>query len=255
MEILTSKNHLEFLAFLPSIKPTIVEWQLVTIKIVPSPSQTLSVNEVTDLLFSTFGDKDGRIYPVGQNEVLMLIREGIVSAPSVEILKKIEAAIPKGHCEVSIEKPTAENLSRLTVSIKFDEKEKLSESALKRRLRVENVILIADDDMYMRTLVKKGLNPRYDIHEVIHGSEIVAAYKKYVPDILFLDIHMPGKDGMENLEAILSFDPQAYVIMLSSDSSPENVMKTVKGGAKGFLAKPFSKDRLSEYVDKCPTLT
>ncbi|OFW87090.1 MAG: hypothetical protein A3J37_05440 [Alphaproteobacteria bacterium RIFCSPHIGHO2_12_FULL_45_9] len=125
---------------------------------------------------------------------------------------------------------------------------------MKRKARVEKIILIADDDMYMRMLIKKGIGSHYTVQEVIHGSEIVAAYKKYLPDILFLDIHMPGKDGLENLEAILTYDPQAYIIMLSSDSSPENVIWTTKHGAKGFIAKPFAKDKLVEYVKKCPTI-
>ncbi len=254
MEILTSKNHLEFLAFLPKIKPSIVEWQLVTVKLLDMPAEKLSSTQAADVLKSLFKDKEGLIYLGGERELLMLLHEGIISSPPGALSKKIESALPAGYCDVHIEKPTAENLSRLTISIKITPPKILSASSAQRQARTENIVLIADDDMYMRTLLKKGFNEKFTVHEVIHGSEIVSAYKKYNPDILFLDIHMPGKDGMENLASLLALDPDAYIVMLSSDSSIENVTKTVKNGAKGFMAKPFSKDKLLEYVEKCPTI-
>ncbi len=254
MEILSNKQQHQFLAFLPAIKHFAEEWQLVTIKLKATEGDAFTSQNASSYLLELFQVKEGRIFICNDHELLMIVREGREASPP-EMAKRIEEKLPKGRCEVQIEKPTAENLGRFKILINFDEPEKLSEFALKRRARTENVILIADDDMYMRTLVRKGVDPRYTVHDVIHGSEIVSAYKKYSPDILFLDIHMPGKDGLENLEAILAFDPQAYVVMLSSDSSPENVVLATKQGAKGFLAKPFTKDRLLAVMQKCPTIS
>jgi two-component system chemotaxis response regulator CheY len=116
----------------------------------------------------------------------------------------------------------------------------------------ENIIvLVADDDMYMRLLVKKGVGVGTVVHEVADGSEVLSAYKTHVPNILFLDIHMPNLEGPIVLRSILEFDPNAYIVMLSADSTPENVKMTSQYGAKGFLGKPFTKEKLQDYVKKC----
>lgn|SRR3989338_235516 len=251
MEILPGKSYLEFMAFLPEIKIALSEWKLVNIKIIDGADSNFTIDNVSELIQKQFHDKEGRIYICNRQELLMLVKEGRNSEPKV-LTQKIEGALPQGKCEIQVEPPTLDNISKLSITVNFEKS--LSELAMKRKARVEKIILIADDDMYMRMLIKKGIGSHYTVQEVIHGSEIVAAYKKYLPDILFLDIHMPGKDGLENLEAILTYDPQAYIIMLSSDSSPENVIWTTKHGAKGFIAKPFAKDKLVEYVKKCPTI-
>lgn len=251
MEILLSKQHHEFLAFLPEIKFSVEEWQFVTLKMEDPSQNEFTIQKAAELVQTLYQNKTGKIYICNNHELIMLLRDNATN-PAL-MTQEIETVLPTGYCEIQIEKPTAENLSRFKIKIKFDDL-KLSEAALKRRGRTENVVLVADDDMYMRTLVKKGLPPRYTVQEAIHGSEIMTAYKKYAPDILFLDIHMPGKDGMENLESVLAYDPQAFIIMLSSDSSSDNVIKATKHGAKGFMAKPFTKDTLQNIVKKCPTL-
>lgn len=253
MIILQSNEQHLFLAFLPAIRNRAEEWQLVTFKINAKPEDSFDASIAADIICKLFAEKEGRIFLCNHHELLMVVREGRNPNPA-QMTKRIEDNLPSGRCDVQIQKPTAENLGRFKIQVNFDEVENLSESARQRCARTENVILIADDDMYTRTLVRKGIDPTYTIYEVIHGSEIVSAYKKYVPDILFLDIHMPGKDGLKNLELIKAFDPQAYAIMLSADSSPENVLSATKAGAKGFLAKPLVKDRLIALVQKCPTI-
>jgi two-component system chemotaxis response regulator CheY len=124
-----------------------------------------------------------------------------------------------------------------------------------RAMRRENVILVADDDMYMRILVKNGIASLATVREVEDGNEIIGAYKRYMPDILFLDIHMPNREGTDVINDILTIDPKAYVIMLSADSSQENIELSTRRGAKDFLAKPFTKDKLMGYIKKCPTIS
>jgi DNA-binding NarL/FixJ family response regulator len=63
---------------------------------------------------------------------------------------------------------------------------------------------------------------------------------------------MPGAGILTD---ILAVDPDAYVIMFSADSSRHNVERTALQGAKGIMAKPFSKDKLMEYIERCPTLS
>ena len=93
--------------------------------------------------------------------------------------------------------------------------------------------------MYMRMLVKKGVPVNTKVIEVSNGSEVIAEYKKSIPDIVFLDIHMPGMDGITVLNKLFSMDKEAYVIMLSADSSPENVDFTTKIRRKRVSANPL----------------
>lgn len=115
-------------------------------------------------------------------------------------------------------------------------------------------ILVADDDFYMRNLVKLALADMLNVVEVDSGDKVLAAYKENQPSAVLLDIHMPKQGGKEVLKAILAFDPKAHVTMLSADSALDNVKHTHLGGAKGFIAKPFTKDTLLKYVLSCPAL-
>ena len=123
-----------------------------------------------------------------------------------------------------------------------------------RQQRQDNIILIADDDLLIRSMLKKSLGSYGDVTVLEDGTEVVDVYLKILPDILFLDIHLPGQSGFDILDEILMFDQDAYVVMLSSDSDKDNVLNTRKMGAKGFLAKPFTKEKLEESLWKCPTI-
>jgi two-component system chemotaxis response regulator CheY len=74
-------------------------------------------------------------------------------------------------------------------------------------------------------------------------------------DIVFLDIHLPGGSGIDILVDILSFDDSAYVILISGDSIKDKIMNGKKFGAKGFIAKPFTKEKLESFYEKCPTIS
>jgi two-component system chemotaxis response regulator CheY len=197
-----------------------------------------------------FRNKEGKLYICNNREILMLLRWG-PNHNTAEISKSVEERLPAGSCEVHAHEPTPEGIAKFEMLITYKKPVALADL---RRARREKIILIADDDMYMRMLVKKGASDGATVHEIADGGEVLAAYKKYVPDILFLDIHMPNKEGTDILQDILALDSNAYIIMLSADSSRENVSLALKQGAKGFLTKPFTKEKLQEYIRKCPTI-
>jgi len=120
--------------------------------------------------------------------------------------------------------------------------------------RSNNLVLVADDDLFVRKIIKSGLEGLTKFIEVADGKEVEAAYINFEPDVLFLDIHLPHVSGIQILEKIFKFDPDAYVIILSADSTADNVTAAMKLGAKGFMAKPFARDRLLHYFNKCPTV-
>ena len=72
------------------------------------------------------------------------------------------------------------------------------------------------------------------------------------PDIVFLDIHLPDISGIELLKEILAVDPRACVIMISADSVRSNVLETKAIGAKWFLTKPVTQEKIAEALRKSP---
>lgn len=117
-----------------------------------------------------------------------------------------------------------------------------------------NLVLIADDDLFVRKIIKGGLEGLTKFMEVADGKEVEPAYINFEPDIVFLDIHLPNKSGIEIVRKLMEMDKDAYIVMLSADSTLDNVKTAMELGAKGFMAKPFSRERLLHYFHNCPTV-
>lgn len=122
-----------------------------------------------------------------------------------------------------------------------------------RNERDENIIMIAEDDMFMRSLAKAAIEGLGTIVEAENAKNVMPQYIKYKPDILFLDIHLPGGDGLQILEEILEYDEDAHIVILSADSNEENIKFTSQKGAQGFITKPFTKEKMIETIKACPT--
>lgn len=123
-----------------------------------------------------------------------------------------------------------------------------------REGRVHNVCLVADDDLFIRKIIAKNLDNLATIVNANDGADCLQAYQEHKPDIAFVDIHLPILTGLELVDQILRIDPQAYIILISSDSTSENVQAAIAKGAKGFLAKPILREKLIGYFSKCPTV-
>ncbi len=235
---------------LPDIKSSLSEWKLVTIRIADGIDDVTILN-AAQTLKDHFQSKEGRIFIGSENEMMMIIRQAQFS-DAVSLQSQIECVLPEGKFTIQAETPSVKQLHELQITVPFKKPVIYSKYAIDRANRRENRVLIADDDLYSRLMVKKGLGDCATF-EVANGKDIANAYDRCAPDVLFLDIHMPGQNGLETLKDIMAMDAQAYVVMLTSDSSSDNVVYTSKGGAKGFLAKPFSKEKLQVYLKKCPT--
>jgi two-component system chemotaxis response regulator CheY len=112
--------------------------------------------------------------------------------------------------------------------------------------------LIVDDSAFARFHMKRLLGSFENIEttEASNGNDAVSEYNRLRPDIVFMDIVMPGLEGVETVKRICRDDPQASVIMVSSQSYPEKVSEALMAGAKCFLSKPVTTDRLRLAIDQ-----
>ena len=112
-------------------------------------------------------------------------------------------------------------------------------------------VMIVDDAQFMRTILREILKElSTDIVEASDGAEAVEVYKLYEPDLVTMDITMPNMDGISALKAIKAFDANATVVMCSAMGQKAMVIDAINSGAKDFIVKPFSKEKVIEVVKK-----
>ncbi|MCY6369421.1 response regulator [Clostridium ganghwense] len=113
-------------------------------------------------------------------------------------------------------------------------------------------ILVVDDAIFMRKKLKSILESVG--HEVVaeanNGSKAVSAYKTYKPDLITMDISMPNNDGIGALEQIINYDNKAKIIMISSVQEKNIIVDAVIKGAKGYILKPFSEEKIVETINE-----
>ncbi|MEW6733248.1 MAG: response regulator [Acidobacteriota bacterium] len=87
------------------------------------------------------------------------------------------------------------------------------------------------------------------------GLEAIEVYQRFKPDLVMMDIVMPGMDGVETVTRICQLDPAARVVMVSSLSYQEKVKEALIAGAKHFVVKPIKPDILYRVVIDVLTAT
>lgn len=114
-----------------------------------------------------------------------------------------------------------------------------------------NRILIADADrsllVYMRDLLGRF---GYKVHCADSGDKATHLLRSVEPAIVFLDLHLPGKDGLETLQEMKRICSDCYIVMMSGNGLAQAVVTTMKMGAMDFLHKPFDQEELLATVGK-----
>lgn len=113
-------------------------------------------------------------------------------------------------------------------------------------------VLIADD----HTVVRKGLTAllsaeKYGIEvvaEASNGNEAIEKSLQLEPDVILMDLAMPGKNGLDAIAEIMQLQPQARILVLTSFADDDNVTQAVQDGAYGFLLKDTSLDELVQTI-------
>lgn len=111
-------------------------------------------------------------------------------------------------------------------------------------------ILIADDATIMRLMLKNILSGAgYEvIGEASDGKDAVRKYQELKPDLVTMDITMPGMNGIDAVKSIRNIDPAAKIIMCSAMGQKSMVLEAIKAGAINFIVKPFDEHKVKETV-------
>lgn len=115
-------------------------------------------------------------------------------------------------------------------------------------------ILLTDDAMFLRNALKKIIQPMgYEVIEAESGETAVEMYEIYHPDLVVMDITMPGMGGLEAVKKIKQLDQGAKIIMCSAMGQQDKIVTAIQNGALDFIAKPFEPERIKQSIQRyCP---
>lgn len=113
-------------------------------------------------------------------------------------------------------------------------------------------VLICDDSVLIRKKLRATLEKCKceEIYEAENGDVAVELVKTHNPDLILMDIVMPDKDGIEALQEIMEFNPNAKVVMASSAGTKEHLKKALKNGAYDFIQKPISLEAITKLIER-----
>ena len=113
-------------------------------------------------------------------------------------------------------------------------------------------ILVVDDEPLHCDLMREFLEGKgYSVVEAFDGDQALELYKRERPDVVLLDMRMPGKSGLETLRELRAFDPEARVIMVTAIQQEEldqQAVVEVEEGVLDYITKPFDHDSLERTL-------
>lgn len=113
-------------------------------------------------------------------------------------------------------------------------------------------VMVVDDSRVQEVQIRNLLEGTdYQVaHYCRSGEDALAVYDEVKPDVVTMDIIMPGMDGLETAQAILEEYPEARIIMVSSLAYDDTFEEAKAIGAKGFIDKPVEREQLLAALDQ-----
>jgi YesN/AraC family two-component response regulator len=113
-----------------------------------------------------------------------------------------------------------------------------------------NSALIADDEKHIRSYVRIILNRLgiETVHEASNGVEAIESFRENRPDVVFLDINMPGMTGLEVIPKLLEIDEDAVILMLTGHASRHLIEGSAKAGAVHYIRKDTPQQEISDML-------
>ena len=108
-------------------------------------------------------------------------------------------------------------------------------------------VLVVDDHSLLRTGVANIINQEPDLEvvaEAANGRDAIDAFLVHHPDVVLMDLRMPGMEGVEAIRRIREIDPQALVVVLTTYDADEDIARALQAGAKAYILKDIAADAL-----------
>ena len=110
-------------------------------------------------------------------------------------------------------------------------------------------VLVVDDEAQIRKMLIKFLNRNgYTAHEAEGGAQGLSLVRTLKPQVILLDISMPGMDGIETLKRLRQEQPESTIIMISGHADRETALQALDLGAHDFIEKPLDFDYLKRTL-------
>ena len=112
-------------------------------------------------------------------------------------------------------------------------------------------VLLCDDSLFARHMMRRTLEPAgYQVvAEAEDGEQAIIAYRAHRPDLLLVDLVMPGLNGTETIKRIIAEFPDARIIVCSAMGQDPLIQEAIDAGAKDYVLKPANPVRLAEVID------
>ena len=111
-------------------------------------------------------------------------------------------------------------------------------------------VLIVDDSLFVRTIIRGILlqNGYEVVGEAENGDDAISKYIELMPDIVTMDITMPGTNGIVASKEILKINPNAKILVISALGHQEYILDLLKSGVKDYMFKPVNPELLIQTV-------
>lgn len=181
---------------------------------------------------------------------LVDVKDAAALAAEIENLKKAQLAQMRKMGASSVD-----SMSAWTTQFKQRVEPALAGTrALTEALRkVRPIVMVIDDDALIHKLVLHALNPEaYQMVAAADGAEALSQLRRLRPDVLLVDVRMPGLDGLSFTQRLKAAPDLAAipVVMMTGDARRETLLNSIQAGADEFLVKPFSSEALTAKLEK-----
>jgi DNA-binding NtrC family response regulator len=102
-----------------------------------------------------------------------------------------------------------------------------------------NILIIEDEKIISSAMTRMLTSCGHAVHSSDNGNETLNKIREVNPQMVFLDVKLPGRSGLDVLKEIKEYYPHMRVVMMSGYTSPENMALAKQLGADDFLKKPF----------------
>ena len=112
-------------------------------------------------------------------------------------------------------------------------------------------VLLVDDSAFMRNMIKEVIKDKgHEIAEAGDGDQAIEKTKEFSPDIIFLDVVMPNKNGVDALKEIKKTNKDVHVVMCTSVGGQQKIIdEAVSAGASDFIVKPFNQEDILSAIE------